>query len=57
MNGVVVRRSSTVFPSYRNTHIQNEAKCKASLVKMSSMCMRLKIIFILIDGFTLSRSL
>ena len=49
--------NNRVFPSYINTRFQNEAKCKTSLVKMSSMCMRIKIIFILIDGFTLSWSL
>ena len=50
--------STTIgFPSYKNTHFQNEAKCKTSLVKMSSMCMRIKIIFILINRFTLSLAL
>jgi len=49
--------NNRVFPSYKNTHFQDEAKCKTSLVKMSSMCMRIKIIFILINGFTLSLAL
>ena len=33
------------FPSSKNSHIQNEAKCKTFQVKMSFICMR-KIIFI-----------
>ena len=38
--------NNKVFPSYKNTHFKNEAKCKTSLVKMISRCMRIKIIFI-----------
>ena len=34
------------FPSSKNSHIQNEAKCKTFQVKMSFICMRIKIIFI-----------
>ena len=49
--------NNRVFPSYKNTRFQNEAECKTSLVKMSSMCMRIKIIFILINGFTRRLSL
>ena len=34
------------FPSFTNSHFQNEAQCKTFLVKMSVICMRLNIIFI-----------
>ena len=34
------------FPSSKNSHIQNEAKCKTFQVKISFICMGIKIIFI-----------
>ena len=35
------------FPSSKNSHFQgDEAKCKTFLVKMSLICVRIKIIFI-----------
>ena len=35
------------FPSSKNPHFQNEAKCTTCLVKMSFICMRLKNHFLM----------
>ena len=35
-----------LFPSFKNSHFQNEAQCKTFLVKMSDICLRVNIIFI-----------
>ena len=34
------------FPSSKNSHFQNEAKCKIFVVKMKFSCMRIQIVFI-----------
>ena len=34
------------FPSSKNSHFQNEAKCKIFVVKMRFSCMRIQIVFI-----------
>ena len=34
------------FPSSKNSHFQNEAKCKTFLVEMSFICMGIKNVFI-----------
>ena len=44
--------SNRPFPSSKNFHLQNEAKCKAFLMKMNFICMRMKNHFP-INGFTL----
>ena len=36
------------FPYSKNSHFQNEAKCKNSLVKTSFICMRIKTHFVII---------
>ena len=38
----MVVKSSRPFPSSRNSHFQNEAECETFVVKMSSICMRIK---------------
>ena len=34
------------FPSYKKSHFQNEAKCETFVVKMSFICITIKIIFV-----------
>ena len=48
--------ANTPFLRSKNSHFQNEAKCKTFLVKMKFICTRLKSIFISI-GFALSLAL
>ena len=45
-----------IFPSSKNSHFQNEAKCKTFLVKMSLICMRIKYHFH-VSSFALSLAL
>ena len=44
------------FPSFKNSHFQNEAKCKNFVAKMSLICMRKKNHFH-VNGFVLSLAL
>ena len=37
-----VARQDRPFPSSKNPHFQNEAKCRILLVKMSFSCMRMR---------------
>ena len=37
------------FPCSKNSHFQNESKCKTFLVKTSFICMRIKYHFLIID--------
>ena len=48
-----VRTTNRPFPSSKNSHFQNKAKCKTFLVKMSFICVRLENIF-RINRFALS---
>ena len=45
-----------LLPRFKNSHFQNEAKYKTLLVKMSFICMRLKIHFSA-NGFALGLAL
>ena len=47
---------SRPFQSYKNSHFQNEAKCKTYLVQMSFVCMKIYNPF-LINGLALSLAL
>ena len=38
------------FPCSKNSHFQNEAKCKNFLMKTSFICMRIKYHFVVIDS-------
>ena len=40
-------QNNRLLPSSKNPHFQNEAKCSTFLVKMSFICMRLKMIWAL----------
>ena len=40
-------RHKTPFSSFKNSHFQNEAKCKTFFVRMNFICMRIKIIVVL----------
>ena len=42
------------FPSSKNSHIQNETKCKTFVVKMSFICMRITETSFHINGFNLA---
>ena len=44
------------FSSFKNSHFQNEAKCKNFVVKMSLICRRIKNHFH-VNGFVLSLAL
>ena len=45
------------FPSSKNSHLQNEAKCKTFVVKMSFICMRITSSNFHVNGFTISLAL
>ena len=48
--------NNTPFPSSKNSHFQNEAKCETFVVKMSFICIIIKNHFH-INGFALSLAL
>ena len=52
-HGNVTSHFSSLFPTSKNSLLQNEAKCKPFLVKMSFICIRIKNQFH-INGFALS---
>ena len=53
---VCIFLNNRLFPHSKNIHFQNETKCKASLVKRSLICMRIKKHFH-INSFTNSLTL
>ena len=53
---IVVMKRNRPFPSSKNSHFQNEAKCETFVVKMSFICIIIKNHFH-INGFALSLAL
>ena len=53
---MIKRKLNWPFPSSKNSHFQNEAKCETFVVKMSFICIIIKNHFH-INGFALSLAL